>query len=261
MGVISTTNALCQGMNAGYGGLTGPIRAATGGIDGLWNQIESGLYSLKYGTGFSNHGLLNAGVDALKAGASAYYPGSALADMNAINRLLEECAYLNGLQAVSSLLGSIGGLFGIIDDLINGLGLGGLPEFGIGGLIGSILDLLGSLYPGNMSLSGLFSGADSLINCLATLCGPNPLFIAKATEYSDDLDDLYLEAHLYDDGPYKGELMLPDLYDSIGMLPEEVTAMTIVNTGIDAVKQEALNAVNTSIAAVKTATTGGGVFG
>jgi len=253
MSVLTTKNSLCQGMNQGYYGVVGPPRNAIGNIDTLWNDAYSGLYVLK-NTGFSSQSSLDAGVASLKASASAFYPGDQLADMQTINSFLINCGFLNGQQPVASLLAGITGIFGKIYDLISGL-TSGLPEFGIGGLIGLILDLLGSLFPGGQNITNLLFEGDQLINCLVNLCGPG--FAGQASAYSADLTNLYGDLHLYDSGPDQGELMLDDMYDSLSMTPTEKQKMTTVNDGILETKVEASDAINNSIVAVKSYTSGG----
>jgi len=257
MSILTTTNSLCKGMDQAYAGLVGPAKAAQAAIDSLWNQMDSGLNVLK-NIGFSPQSALDAAVDSLKDQASAFFPGDQLEDMETIQNLIEQCDFLNLLQPVSSLLAGVTGLFDEIDSLIDGISLT-LPEFGIGNLLGSISDALQSLKPGGLDLSGLLGSADDMINCLSLLCGPG--FAGQAGAYGVDIANLYSDLHLYDSGLLKGLPKVEELYDSIGMSSIEKTAMNAVNDGIEATKNDALAAIDSSIASVKSFTTIGGIFG
>ena len=260
MSIITTKNALCQGMNQGYAGMVGPAKNAKGGINGLWSQIESGLYAMKAAGTFSPPATLAAAVDDLKNQAKAYYPGDQLDDMNAIKDMIEACDFLNALQPVTSLINGVTGLFDEISNLIDGFALT-LPEFGIGNLIGNILDALKGLFPGGKSLKDLLGRADQLINCLATLCGQNPLFQGYAMTYMADLTQLYSDLNLFDSGPKQGLPNVEAVYNMVGMDTAQKAAMDVVNAGIEGTKEDALAAVDSSIAAVKSFTTAGGIFG
>lgn len=253
MALQKTTRTLCNKLVDEFDRVINPIISAKSEITSykrdFENLLRSGNFSPDLSTVTGEIGTINNTVENL-------VPGNSFDDMYALKDFIDNCPYLSGLAPVSAVLGSILGVLAQIDDL---LGLSTVPEIGMGRIGSNINQLLSGLFGGQDISTGLRLG-DKLIQCLEALCGPgDAYYIAVATEYATDIDDLYSDLNIVGDplSPNYGLFDFDSIYSDIGLSAQHITQVNAAITGVDGIKTNAGNAITNSVNAVKQYTKGG----
>jgi len=254
MSLISTERALCDKMVGEFDTLVNPVFAAKGAIKEHKRNLRNTLSNMI----FSPPNAVQNEANALKNAAYDYYPGSTVDDMYALKRLIDNCDYLAGAAPVANILGTALGVFSNMDRLISN---STIPEFGaalIGGIIDRVLNGIG--VPGGNNLADILRRADSLINCLALVCGPgDAYYITAASEYALTTDDLYSELNVVSDpnDPNYGKFDYQSVYDDVGMDLQQQTNINSALSGVTDMHGNATTAINDSVTQVKQLTAEG----
>jgi len=259
MALSNNEKSLCNKLVSDFDSLIQPGNAAKGLINGVTNDMKSKLN----GMAFSDAGLLAGALDGYRDSVNGVLPGDQLNDLNEIKNFIDNCDYLKDLNPISAMLGTIGGIFNEIDKLINGLDLG-FPEFSAGGL-GSLVDkiLNGINMPGGDKISDLLAKADELLNCLSNSCAAfDPTYIGDLNDKSDELQRTYDDLGLVDDpnDPNYGKFDYTSMYNDLGLSTGEISNIESVKNGINASKDDGIEAISKVTDSIKQAKKLGELF-
>lgn len=260
MALSNNKKSLCNKLVSDFDGLISPGKQAKGAINSATNLMKSKLS----GMAWSDPGLLNEGLGTFQDQVNNSLPGDQLSDLEDIKDFIDNCDYLKNLNPVSAMVGTIGGIFNEIDNLVNGLDLT-LPEFsaaGLGSLIDKALDGLPGL-PGSDKIADLLAKADELLNCLSNSCAAfDPTYVDDLTQKSDELQGVYDDLGLVDDplDPDYGKFDYSTMYNELGLTTSEIEAINNVKTAINSSKDAGGSAVSNVTNAIKQAKKLGGLF-
>jgi len=261
MALDRNEKSLCNKLLSDFDSLLQPGKSAQAGINSLGNRMAS---LLKGYAGAGPTAGLGIALSAYRDGVNDILPGDTLDDLQTFKDFLDNCEYLDFLEPVSAMLGTILGIFDEIGKLINSLDLG-FPEFGmsgLGSLIDKLLDALPGL-PGGDTIADLLALADKLLECLNNACAAqDPSYIGDLSDMTDDLNDLYTDLNVVDDpnDPSYGKFDYSKLYNDAGLSTSEIGAIDTVKDGINASKDDGVNAVDNAAKAIQDATKLGEIF-
>lgn len=261
MALDNNEKSLCNKLLSDFDSLIQPGKSARGEINAAGNQMAS---LLKGYAGAGPTAGLDTALEQYRRSALGNMPGDSLDDLQSFKNFLDNCEYLDFLEPVSAMLGTILGIFNELGNLINGLDLN-FPEFGmsgLGSLIDKILDALPGL-PGGDVISDLLAAADKLLECLNSACAAqDPTYIGDLSDMTQDLNDLYGDLNVVDDplNPSYGKFNYANLYNDAGLSTSEIGAIDTVKSGINASKDDGVNAVDSAAKAIQEATKIGELF-
>lgn len=250
MALSNMEYAICNKMKEDFDPLTAPINKSKSEIKNKKNDLQSLLNNMVFSPDLST---ITAEVDTLKAAAKDVYPTDALSDMQLLKDFIDNCLYLEDAKPVSTIIGTTLGVFDEIDTLVNAIAV---PEFGAANL-GSYIDKLmsGIDQPGGKNLTELFMKNDTLIDCLATICGPgDPQFLVLAAEYANTLNNLYNDLGVESNpvSPNYGKFDFDTIYNNAGMTVQQKLQVTTALAGVNDTKTEALTSIADSVDKAKT---------
>lgn len=249
------TRSLCNKMVDDYSALIAPINMAKSAVRNAKTQLQTLLNSMVFSVDLD---VITTAVDDLQSAAEEAYPSDSLADMAALKGMLDNCDYLEGAKPISSILGTTLGVFEVIDGLVNAIVV---PEFlaaDIGNGINNTLSGIG--IPGGNNLTDIFKKADKLINCLSTICGAGaPTYITIATEYADELDDLYTDMNIVSNplSPNYGGFDYNAIYTNVGMTSQDILQVNTALSGVGDTNTNALTSIDASVSKAKDLLKGG----
>lgn len=255
MALDKNEKSLCNKLVSDFDKLIQPGRSAKGEINAAANAMKSQLNGMT----FSDETDLDNALDAYRDSVADQLPGDTIDDLNKIKQFIDGCDYLKDFAPVSALIGTIGGIYDTISDLINGLNLQ-FPEFGAGGL-GSLIDkILDGLPTGGDKISELLALADKLLACLDNSCAQvDPTYIPQLSQKSDELQQVYEDLGVIDDpnSPNYGKFDYSAMYNELGLSTSEISAIDKVKGGVNLSKDAGSQAVSNATAAMKNAIKGG----
>lgn len=257
MALDGNEKSLCNKLVSDFDKLIQPGRSAKGLVNGAANQMKSALN----GMSFSDQTDLDNALDAYRDDIASQLPGDSVDDLNKIKQFIDGCDYLKDLSPVSALIGTIGGIYDTIDNLINSLDLS-FPEFGVGGLgslIDKILDGIPGI-PGSDKIADLLAKADKLLDCLSNSCAAvDPTYIGDLSQKTDELQQVYDDLGVIDDpnDPNYGKFNYDAMYNELGLSTSEISAIDKVKSGVNASKDAGNAAVSSATNAMKSAIKGG----
>lgn len=259
MALTSTQKSICNKMLSDYPALVAPVKSAKGSIKAAARNLDSSLRSIT----FSDDNTINNAIDQLQDGVNEVVPGNDLDSMNDLKTFIDQCDYMKTFAPVSAVIGTVGGVFDEITNLVNNLN-GTVPEFGAGALADTINSLLdGANFPGGDALSDLMKLADELINCVALGCAASdPSYIGGLDNITTDLQGLYDELNIVDDpaDANYGKFDYESVYDDVGMSVSQKDKIDRVVESIGSQKSGAIESINSSISSVKSLAKIGGFF-
>lgn len=172
--------------------------------------------------------------------------------------LINGCDYLQSFAPVANILGTALGVFDKMNDLINSITF---PEFGIANLGSLINGLVGGIgLPGTVPLPGakgigdLLKKADTLIECLGSICGAGSSeYIALASDYAIRTTALFAELNIVDNplSANYGKFNFQSIYDDLAMSADEQLGISTALDAADSIKTSAVDAIGSSAAKVK----------
>ena len=260
MALSNNEKSLCNKLNSDFDQLIQPGKSAKGAINSATNDMKSKLAGMT----FSSSSALSAALDAYRDQVADVLPGDQLSDLENIKNFIDSCEYLQFLDPVSAMMGTVGGIFDEIDNLINGFDLT-FPEFSAGGL-GSLVDkALNALpgMPGGDKISDLLAAADKLLNCLSSGCAAvDPSYIPSLSQKTAELQSVYDDLGLIDDplDPNYGKFNYDAMYNDLGLSASEVSNIESVKSTINTSKDSGIDAIKNTTDAMKTAKKVGGFF-
>ena len=255
MALDNMTRSLCNKMVDDYSALIAPINMAKSAVKNAKNQLQALLNSMVFSV---NLDVITTAVDDLQSAAAEAYPSDSLADMLALKNMIDNCSYLEDSKPISSILGTTLGVFEVIDGLVSAIVV---PEFlaaDIGNGINNTMSGLG--IPGGNNLTNIFKKADKLINCLSIICGAGaPTYITIATEYADELDDLYNDMNIVSNplSPSYGQFDYNAIYTNAGMSSQDILQVNTSIIGVGDTNTNALTSIDNATARAKDLVKGG----
>ena len=256
MAITNNKRSLCNKLVSDFDKLIQPGRSAKGAINSATDAMKSQLSGMI----FSDTNDLSAALEAYRNQVKDLLPGDSISDLEEMKNFIDSCDYLKAFAPISAIIGTIGGIFDTISDLINGLS-SQFPEFGAGGL-GSLVDKLlnGLNFPGGDKIADLLALADKLLNCLSAGCAAfDPTYIVPLSQKSAELQSVYDDLGLVDDplDPNYGKFDYSAMYNELGLSTSEIGAIDSVKGGINLSKDDGVGAVDAAKSAVKNAVKGG----
>lgn len=249
------SRSLCNKMKEDFATLTAPINMAKIAIKGAKNELQALLNSMVFSVDLD---VITTAVDDLQSAAEEAYPSDSLSDMTALKSMIDNCSYLEDAKPISSIIGTTIGVFDEIDTLIDNIVV---PEF-LAAKVGNGINntMYGVGIPGGNNLTDIFKKADKLIDCLATICGAgDPTYITIATEYADELDNLYSSMNIVSNplSPNYGQFDYNTIYANAGMTPQDILQVNTALGGVGDTSTNAITSIDASVSKAKDLVKGG----
>jgi hypothetical protein len=257
MALTPTERSICNKIVADFDPLLAPVFAVKPAIRSAAREFENGLFS----TIFSSDSAVDSAISDFQDGLSEIIPGDSLTDVQAIKDMIDNCSYLGGLSASSAAAGTVLGVFDGIGGIIDTLSSAS-PEFGLGNIANTINKVLdGIQFPFGDKIADLLSRADQLIQCLAAYCGGE--YPSQVIEFTQTVEDLYGDLNVVSNpaDPRFGSFDYENLYAKANIPLADRAKVDRVKASITAGNNEAKQAVDNTIQAVKDAAKIGGIGG
>jgi len=255
MALDNMTRSLCNKMVDDYSALIAPINMAKSAVKNAKTQLQTLLNNMVFSVDLD---VITTAVDNLQSAAAEAYPSDSLADMAALKGMLDNCDYLEDAKPISSILGTTLGVFEVINGLVNAIVV---PEFlaaDIGDGINNTMSGIG--IPGGNSLTDIFKKADKLIDCLSAICGAgDPTYITVATEYAEELDNLYDSMNIVSNplSSNYGQFDYDAIYTNAGMTSQNILQVNTALDGVGTTGTDALTSIDASVSRAKDLFKGG----
>ena len=107
MALTNNEKSLCNKLVSDFDSLIQPGKAAKGVIKSATNLMKSKLN----GIAWSDPGLLDGALDQYRDAVNDSLPGDQLDDLDDIKKFIDSCEYLQFLDPVSAMMGTVGGIF------------------------------------------------------------------------------------------------------------------------------------------------------
>jgi len=255
MALDNMSRSLCNKMKEDFATLIAPINMAKTSIKNKKNELQALLNNMVFSVDLD---IITTAVDDLQSAAAEAYPSDSLADMAALKNMIDNCSYLEDVKPISSIIGTTLGAFDEIDTLVDNIVV---PEFlaaDIGNGINNAMSGIG--VPGGNNLTDTFKKADKLIDCLSTICGAgDPTYITVATEYADELDNLYDSMNIVSNplSSNYGEFDYDTIYTNAGMTSQDILQVNTALGGVGDTGTSALASIDASVSRAKDLIKGG----
>jgi len=244
MALSSMTTSLCNSLDQKFDSLVRPSQSTASGFK---SQMRNFISQLQTGV-YNTHSTITNALSTIENDVNNITPSSSMSDMNDLNSFLKTCAFMDGIDPVSALNGSVKGLFDQIDDWISNSIFDEIK-------FGSLADTMNNLLSSN-NISNDLIQANRLISCLTSICG-YPVASKVAI-----VDDLFTQYKLITNplNPSYGNIDFDAVYTTAGLTSYQKEGMNLAVNGITSIKQNALTSVNNSVNKVKELVKIGGFF-
>jgi len=262
MALTQNERTLCNKLLSDFDGLLQPGRAAKALIRAEANRMLNQLTGMA-GGGFSPANVLNQAISDYRDAVNTNLPSDSVDELQSFKNFLDNCPYLDFLEPVSAMLGTVIGIFKEIAKLLNGITL---PEFGVGSAASLIDKLLSALpgMPGGDLISDLLDAASKLIDCLNAVCvAQDPgTYLVDADRMTTELNDTYADLNIVDlpGDPNYGKFNYSKLYNDAGLSVTESAAIDGVKGNINASKDAGVESVDKAAKAIQNLTKSGSLF-
>lgn len=239
----SMTRSLCQKVYSGFDGLISPVYNGAYDLNSSIGSVQSLLSALS--GNFSPASIVNAGLNDFRYQSGMYIPGYGRNDIYTMLNFIRNCLYYDGKSPYSILNSLLSQANQGISNALRTLG-SDIPEMNIGSLLGDILDK----YLG-LNITDVLKQADKILNCLATLCGPE--YYVATWKMQSILDDLYIQTNAVQDplSSKYGTFDFDALYSNAGLSIPEINTMTNIMDTYNDLRGEASTAVTTAYSTLK----------
>lgn len=245
MPLNSTETSLCNKLVSDYGNLIGPVKTAKSGIMSQKNALTNLLNNMNY----SAPGDLSSAINGFIGSVAGVVPNPN--DLNSLANFLNNCDFFKNLGAAKTTVGLTQSVFSKMASLISGL-KAGTPEFAAGDIGSTINSLLGGLLPGGLGITEILNNIDKLLNCLNSVCAAqDPYYYNDLTFMTNEVNGLYSDMGLVSGGPNNGKFDYDTLYSSVGMTPDQITAINSTVNVVDEQKAFAKKSIDDTLKNIK----------
>ena len=267
MALGNNEKTLCNKLLADWDGLLSPVyavrsvlmKAANDMLNKLKEMVRFNLFTFPYQD-------LTDALDDFEDQVKDAIPGAELDDLRRLQDFIDNCEYLQPIDTVSAIIGTVLGISNDIDNLIEEFfDTLDFPEFGAANF-GSLIDnLLAGLpgFPGGDAIAEILAMADKLLNCLSALCAlQDPTYQGDLTRMTDELQALYDDLNINDNPASSdyGKFKYADTYIEAGMNSDQINAINNTKAGLNNAKDSGASAVEGTKSAFQQATKLGELF-
>lgn len=239
MAILPVERSMCNKMVYDFDGRIAPVQAVKGAVRNKQNAMQTLLNNLTS----SSQSAINSGIASLTSNVTDVIPTATLNDMEALQRFIEQCAYLSGLSPIAAMLGALNSVYEKINGFLTNIGAS-VPEFNISGIGSSINDLLGARGP---NISDSLTDLDKLINCVELYCGGE--YPDQITNMSTALGQAYSDLNVTSNpvDPNYGLFDFNSLYTTAGLNPTQISQVDQVKAAADEEKDRSKSTIDAAI--------------